>query len=185
MLFRAPHHGGVFSYHFTTLAQGREGCRSWKAEFYILFSSFFFPSIFFVAFLDQNHVSTWSGWIYTYKALRWRSLRRKFFFSLLHCWGGKTRGNKCLGRARMVVQSVYILRIYIPLHIFVTRGFFFLCFLYNLWKKDEGWIGSNASTVEPNWVAQRLFFFRGLIGSFFVLFSLFFFLHHCYKVYGN
>lgn len=39
--------------------------------------------------------------------------------------------------------------------------FFFLSlFLYNLWKKDEEeWIGSNASTVERNWVAQRLFFF--------------------------
>lgn len=90
----------------------KRGCRSWKGEFCI--SSLFFPPshFFFVAFLDQNHVSSWSGWIYTYKALRWRSLRRKFF-SLL---GGKTRCNKCLGRAR--VCAVYIYTTYIYLYIY-------------------------------------------------------------------
>jgi hypothetical protein len=74
--------------------------------------------------------------------------------------------SKCLGRERMMVQSIYIPHIYTPLHIllrvvsFFYFYFFFVWFLYHLWRKDEEeWIGSNASTVETNWVAQRLFFF--------------------------
>lgn len=86
---------------------------------------------------------------------------------------------------RAGVCSLYIYTTYIYLYMYCYE--WFLLFLYNLWRKEEGWIGSNASTVETNWVAQRVFL-KG-IGSVFSFLSFFLSLLQVatrgFTVYGN
>lgn len=70
---------------FRNSGAGKRGLSELESRVFIYSPSLCFPScfFFFVAFLDQNHISTWSERNYTYKALRWRGLWRKFCLLLV------------------------------------------------------------------------------------------------------